>query len=116
MGEPPMTDLLRPGKRGTLIGLAVAAASFALVMASGRTAPEPVTQRSGSEASSAPTDQPEKPGPQAASGREQRGKDIRLLSQHFNEPGKDLSPWMFVPKENINQLSPTAHPTHAPLS
>jgi hypothetical protein len=35
-------------------------------------------------------------------------KDIRELNQHFNRPGADLSPWMFVPQENIKELS-TAH-------
>ena len=33
-----------------------------------------------------------------------RGKDIRRLNQHFNEPGADTAPWMFVPRENIKEL------------
>ena len=37
-------------------------------------------------------------------------KDIRKLSQHFNEPGADLAPWMFVPKDNIKELSTREHP------
>jgi hypothetical protein len=24
--------------------------------------------------------------------------DISALDQHFNQPGKDISPWMFVPE------------------
>src|SRR5262249_54184764 len=39
-----------------------------------------------------------------------RVKDIRLLSQHFNEPGADIAPWMFVPRENIKELSTSEHP------
>src|SRR5262245_1985160 len=39
-----------------------------------------------------------------------RVKDIRLLNQHFNEPGADTTPWMFVPKENIKELSTSEHP------
>src|SRR5262245_14465252 len=34
-----------------------------------------------------------------------RAKDIRRLNQHFNEPGADIAPWMFVPRENIKELS-----------
>jgi len=36
--------------------------------------------------------------------------DIRRLSQHFIEPSGDLSPWMFLPKENIKDLSTSEHP------
>src|ERR1700674_2534112 len=32
-------------------------------------------------------------------------RDIRKLSQHFNEPGGDISPWMFIPTENIKKNS-----------
>src|SRR5436305_1193347 len=100
-----MTDLSRPCIRGALFLLAVGAASFALVMANARTAPEQLTQKPKAETNATPADPPEKPALQAARGRGQRAKDIRLLSQHFNEPGKDFSPWMFVPKENIKELS-----------
>jgi len=31
--------------------------------------------------------------------------DIRVLNQHFNTPGADISPWMFVPEENIKEIS-----------
>jgi hypothetical protein len=37
-------------------------------------------------------------------------KSISELSQHFNEPGGDISPWMFVPGENIKEMSTTEHP------
>src|SRR5712692_3648071 len=37
-------------------------------------------------------------------------KDIRKLSQHFNNPGADISPWMFVPEENIKEASTTHSP------
>src|SRR4051794_28807992 len=37
-------------------------------------------------------------------------KDIRLLNQHFNEPGADTAPWMFVPRANIKELSSSEHP------
>lgn len=36
--------------------------------------------------------------------------DISKFDQHFNDPGKPLAPWMFVPKENIKELSTAAHP------
>jgi hypothetical protein len=36
--------------------------------------------------------------------------DISALDQHFNQPGKDISPWMFVPVENIKELSTEEHP------
>src|SRR5437870_3563629 len=29
----------------------------------------------------------------------QSGKKIEMLSQHFNEPGASLDPWMLIPKE-----------------
>src|SRR5205814_10315836 len=44
-----------------------------------------------------------------------KAKDIRLLSQHFNQPGADTAPWMFVPRENIKQLSTSEHPGLIPL-
>lgn len=37
-------------------------------------------------------------------------QDISELDQHFNEPGKDIAPWMFVPKENIHEFSTQEHP------
>ena len=43
-------------------------------------------------------------------GRKQgQNKDIRKLSQHFGDP-KDISPWMFVPQDNIKSDSLTEHP------
>ena len=36
--------------------------------------------------------------------------DISALDQHFNQPGKDISPWMFVPAENIKEFSTEEHP------
>ncbi|MFN0051882.1 MAG: hypothetical protein ACKV0T_06805 [Planctomycetales bacterium] len=37
-------------------------------------------------------------------------KGIRRLTQHFNEPDGDFSPWMFVPEGNIQTLSTSRHP------
>jgi hypothetical protein len=37
-------------------------------------------------------------------------KGIRALSQHFNKSGGDISPWMFVPEENVKEVSTTASP------
>ena len=36
--------------------------------------------------------------------------DISVLDQHFNQPGKDISPWMFVPAVNIKEFSTEEHP------
>jgi hypothetical protein len=36
--------------------------------------------------------------------------DISELDQHFNDPGKDISPWMFVPRDNIKEFSTEEHP------
>lgn len=36
-------------------------------------------------------------------------KDIRKLSHHFIPPGSDISPWMFIPKDNIKSLSTDDH-------
>jgi hypothetical protein len=36
--------------------------------------------------------------------------DIRRLSQHFIDPTGELSPWMFLPSENIKSLSTAEHP------
>jgi hypothetical protein len=36
--------------------------------------------------------------------------DITRLNQHFNEPGKSISPWMFVPRQNIKEFSTAEHP------
>lgn len=38
------------------------------------------------------------------------GQEISELDQHFNVPGQDLAPWMFVPKENIREFSTEEHP------
>jgi hypothetical protein len=38
------------------------------------------------------------------------GEDISDLDQHFNSPGKDIAPWMFVPEENIKEFSTEEHP------
>jgi len=37
-------------------------------------------------------------------------RDIRQLSQHFLDPNGDVSPWMFLPRENIKSLSTAEHP------
>ena len=36
--------------------------------------------------------------------------DIGELTEHFIEPGADLSPWMFVPENNIQTLSTKSNP------
>ena len=36
--------------------------------------------------------------------------EISALDQHFNQPGQDIAPWMFVPAGNIKQFSTTEHP------
>ncbi len=36
--------------------------------------------------------------------------DIEVFSNHFIEPGADLSPWMFVPGDNIRSLSTRSNP------
>lgn len=38
------------------------------------------------------------------------GQDISDLDQHFNAPGRDFAPWMFVPRDNIKELSTEQHP------
>ncbi len=37
-------------------------------------------------------------------------QDISELDQHFNDPGKDIAPWIFVPRENIKEFSTEEHP------
>ena len=37
-------------------------------------------------------------------------KDIRSLSHHFNAPGGDISPWIFVPDDNVKELSTSDSP------
>jgi len=36
--------------------------------------------------------------------------DIRKLSQHFNAPDGDISPWIFIPDDNIREFSTAEHP------
>jgi len=35
---------------------------------------------------------------------------INDLSEHFNEPDGDISPWMFIPESNIREMSTREHP------
>ena len=37
-------------------------------------------------------------------------RPISANDQHFNTPGADIGPWMFVPHENINEFSTDQHP------
>ena len=37
-------------------------------------------------------------------------RDIRKLSQHFLNPGGDISPWMFTPESNVQELNTTERP------
>jgi len=46
----------------------------------------------------------------ALTGLTATAKDIRELSQHFNEPGADISPWMFIPEDNVKEMSTAEHP------
>ena len=39
-----------------------------------------------------------------------QGADISELNQHFNDPGKSIAPWRFVPKSNIKEFSTEEHP------
>ncbi len=36
--------------------------------------------------------------------------DISAFDQHFNRPGADVDPWMFVPQDNIKSFSTEEHP------
>jgi hypothetical protein len=38
------------------------------------------------------------------------GKNIEDLTQHFNKPGKDIQPWMFVPQSNIKDINTSIQP------
>jgi len=38
------------------------------------------------------------------------GEDIRKHSHHFNLPGGDISPWVFVPADNVKEVSTTHSP------
>jgi len=35
--------------------------------------------------------------------------DISALNQHFNDSGKAISPWMFIPKADIKEFSTDEH-------
>jgi hypothetical protein len=37
-------------------------------------------------------------------------QDIRALSQHFNQPGQAIDPWLFIPRENVKEFSTAEHP------
>ena len=37
-------------------------------------------------------------------------KDLRSLNQHFNEPGGDISPWIFIPEDNVKEVSTEESP------
>lgn len=43
-------------------------------------------------------------------GENSESPDIRKFDEHFIEPGKDLTPWMFVPQDNIQFLSTESNP------
>jgi hypothetical protein len=48
----------------------------------------------------------------AANGAERR---ISELNQHFNEPDKEIAPWIFVPSSNVKSFSTSEHPGLATL-
>jgi hypothetical protein len=37
-------------------------------------------------------------------------QNISALDQHFNRPGADIAPWVFVPQENLKEFSTEEHP------
>jgi len=37
-------------------------------------------------------------------------KDIRKLTNHFNDPGGDVSPWIFIPEANVQEMSTVESP------
>jgi hypothetical protein len=41
---------------------------------------------------------------------ESQPEDIRKLSQHFTSANGDILPWMFIPADNIKEISTTEHP------
>jgi len=46
----------------------------------------------------------------------ERGRqDTRALTQHFNQPGGGIEPWMFVPESNIAEISTAEHPGTATI-
>src|SRR5580704_6575537 len=45
-----------------------------------------------------------------AAGASSGSNDIRKLSQHFSVPGGDIAPWMFIPAENLKEISTREHP------
>jgi hypothetical protein len=54
---------------------------------------------------------PEAPAALAAPPQQLHDKrSIKSLSQHFNDVGGNIAPWMFVPQENIASFSTARHP------
>ncbi len=43
-------------------------------------------------------------------GLTESSKPLSTLSQHYNDPDGDISPWMFVPEQNIKKISTTHRP------
>ena len=46
----------------------------------------------------------------ALSTAQSQTRDIRMLSQHFTDPAGNYAPWIFVPQENIKEVSTAEHP------
>ncbi len=46
---------------------------------------------------------------------ERERPDIRALTQHFNQPGGGIEPWLFVPASNIAEVSTAEHPGTATI-
>ena len=42
-------------------------------------------------------------------------QSITEFDQHFNDPGADISPWMFVPEDNVKEFSTSEHPGMATI-
>ena len=38
------------------------------------------------------------------------GSGIRKFTEHFNDPDADISPWIFIPADNIEEFSTSKHP------
>ena len=84
-------------------------------------APQPACRNKAGNATESTTK--ERPTPSNAQSKDKKGRgditttrqtqlpsDIRSLTQHFNRPGGEIEPWVFVPESNIAELSTAEHP------
>jgi hypothetical protein len=54
-------------------------------------------------------------GPRPTEARPAGPSDIRRLTQHFNQPGGGIEPWLFVPESNVAEVSTAEHPGTATI-